>query len=228
MGFGDLKSRAGQQALNSFLETRSYIEGYAPSQADNVIFEALAQAPPGDLFHALRFFNHVSSFSEAERKAFPGTRKAADQYGGACTAAAKPAAAAAPAKKDDDDVDLFGSDEEEESEEAARVREERLKAYAAKKSVKPGVIAKSLIKLDVKPWDDETDLAEMEKCVRSIAMDGLVWGQFQLAPVAYGVKKLVATCVIEDDKVSTNDLEEKIQEFEDYVQSVDIVSFNKL
>lgn len=27
MGFGDLKSRAGQQNLNSFLETRSYIEG---------------------------------------------------------------------------------------------------------------------------------------------------------------------------------------------------------
>jgi translation elongation factor EF-1beta len=49
-----------------------------------------------------------------------------------------------------------------------------------------------------------------------------------LAPVAYGVKKLVATCVIEDDKVSTNDLEDRIQAFEDYVQSVDIVSFNKL
>merc|ERR1719220_2965787 len=57
---------------------------------------------------------------------------------------AKPAAAAAaPAKaapapaaddEDDDDVDLFGSEsEEEESEEAAKVREERLAAYAAKK-----------------------------------------------------------------------------------------------
>jgi len=52
--------------------------------------------------------------------------------------------------------------------------------------------------------------------------------QVQLAPVAYGLKKLVASCVIEDDKVSTNDLEEKITAFEDLVQSVDIVSFNKL
>ena len=50
----------------------------------------------------------------------------------------------------------------------------------------------------------------------------------QLAPVAYGVKKLVATCVIEDDKVSTQDLEDKIIEIEDLVQSVDIVAFNKL
>lgn len=131
MGFGDLKSRAGQQLLNSYLESRSYIEGYAPSQADNVIFEALGQAPPGDLFHAVRFFNHIGSYSEAERKAFQGTRKSADQYGdasGAPAPAAKPAAAAK-----DDDIDLFGSDDEEESEEQARIKEERVKMYAAKK-----------------------------------------------------------------------------------------------
>lgn len=35
---------------------------------------------------------------------------------------------------DDEDVDLFGSDSEEESAEAAKIREDRLKAYAAKKS----------------------------------------------------------------------------------------------
>lgn len=98
-----------------------------------MIFEALGQAPPGDLFHAVRFFNHIGSFSEAERKAFPGTRKAADQYGDAKAAPAP--AAATPAKKDDDDdVDLFGSDDEEESEEKARIREERVKMYAAKKT----------------------------------------------------------------------------------------------
>jgi hypothetical protein len=41
----------------------------------------------------------------------------------------------------------------------------------------PVLIAKSCVKLDVKPWDDETDLAEMEKAVRSIEMEGLLWGQ---------------------------------------------------
>ncbi|CAF4631226.1 unnamed protein product, partial [Rotaria magnacalcarata] len=39
------------------------------------------------------------------------------------------------------------------------------------------IIAKSTIVLDVKPWDDETDLAALENAVRSIAADGLVWGQ---------------------------------------------------
>ena len=41
----------------------------------------------------------------------------------------------------------------------------------------------------------------MQKRVRSIEIDGLVWGAFNLVPVAYGVKKLVCNCVIEDDKV---------------------------
>lgn len=50
---------------------------------------------------------------------------------------------------DDDDIDLFGSDEEDE--ETARIKQERMDAYAAKKSKKPALIAKSSILLDVKP-----------------------------------------------------------------------------
>merc|ERR1719187_1508378 len=68
---------------------------------------------------------------------------------------------------DDDDIDLFGSDEEEDAE-AERLKQERVDAYAAKKAKKPVLIAKSSILLDVKPWDDETDMAELEKCVRSV------------------------------------------------------------
>ncbi|KFW89411.1 Elongation factor 1-delta, partial [Phalacrocorax carbo] len=123
----------------------------------------------------------------------------------------------AAAEEDDDDIDLFGSDDEEEDQEAAKVREERLRQYAEKKAKKPGLIAKSSILLDVKPWDDETDMAKMEECVRSIHMDGLVWGASKLVPVGYGIKKLQIQCVVEDDKVGTDILEEEITKFEDYV-----------
>jgi len=131
-----------------------------------------------------------------------------------------------PAPADDDDVDLFGSDEEDE--EAAKIREERLKAYADKKSKKPTVVAKSNVILDVKPWDDETDMAQMEKAVRTIEMDGLLWGASKLVPLAYGIKKLQISCVVEDDKVSIDELTEKLEAFEDFVQSVDIAAFNKI
>lgn len=129
---------------------------------------------------------------------------------------------------DDDDVDLFGSEDEEENAEAARIREERVAAYAAKKSKKPALIAKSSVLLDVKPWDDETDMKKMEECVRTIHWDGLLWGAAKLVPVGYGINKLQIMCVIEDEKISTDELTEKIEEFEDYVQSVDIAAFNKI
>lgn len=38
-------------------------------------------------------------------------------------------------------------------------------------------VAKSIIMLEVAPWELETDLDAMEKCIRSIEADGLLWGQ---------------------------------------------------
>ncbi|XP_050456732.1 probable elongation factor 1-delta isoform X2 [Cataglyphis hispanica] len=129
---------------------------------------------------------------------------------------------------DNDDVDLFASDSEGEDTEAAKIREERLAEYAAKKSKKPVLIAKSNIILDVKPWDDETNMKEMENAVRKIETDGLLWGASKLVPLAFGIHKLQISCVVEDDKVSVDWLVEQIQELEDYVQSVDIAAFNKV
>ncbi|TDH08905.1 hypothetical protein EPR50_G00102670 [Perca flavescens] len=126
---------------------------------------------------------------------------------------------------DDDDIDLFGSDDDEE---ADKLKEQRLKEYAEKKAKKPGIIAKSSILLDVKPWDDETDMVKLEECVRSVQADGLLWGTSKLVPVGYGIKKLQIACVVEDDKVGTDMLEEEITKFEDYIQSVDVAAFNKI
>ncbi|MGH0165879.1 UNVERIFIED_CONTAM: hypothetical protein FKN15_049986 [Acipenser sinensis] len=98
----------------------------------------------------------------------------------------------------------------------------------SKKSKKPALIAKSSILLDVKPWDDETDMAKLEACVRTIQMDGLLWGSSKLVPVGYGIKKLQIQCMVEDDKVGVDQLEELITAFEDLVQSMDVAAFNKI
>ncbi|XP_063973732.1 elongation factor 1-beta' [Diachasmimorpha longicaudata] len=214
MAIGDLKTPQGLKDLDTYLADRSYIEGYQASQADVAVYDALGKAPTSSNPHVLRWYNHIKS---CDQKKLPGEKKVPAVLG---VQAAKPA-------DDDDDVDLFGSDEEEDAE-AARIREERLKAYAEKKSKKPALIAKSSILIDVKPWGDETDLKEMESCVRSIEMDGLVWGVSKLVPVGYGIKKLQILCVVEDDKVSVDELVEKIQENEEHVQSVDIAAFNKI
>jgi len=213
MALGDLNAAAGLKKLNELLRSRSYLEGYQPSKADTAAFDSIKSSPNGnDYPHALRWYTHIKSFGDL-RKQFPGAVPAAN--------ATKPAAA------DDDDVDLFGSDDEEDDA-AAQIREQRLKEYADKKTKKPGPIAKSSIVLDVKPWDDETDMKAMETMVRSIQMDGLVWGASRLVPVGYGIHKLTIIVVVEDEKVSIEALTEDIQNFEDLVQSVDVAAFNKI
>merc|ERR1739845_307677 len=147
--------------------------------------------------------------------------------GGKASAPAPAKAAPAPAE-DDDDVDLFGSSDEEDDEEKKRITEERLKAYHEKKAKKPKVIAKTSVLFDVKPWDDETDMDAMKEACKSIEMDGLVWGATKLVPVGYGINKLQIMCTVEDEKVSIDELSEKICEFEDFVQSVDIAAMSKI
>lgn len=214
MSFGDVSTPAGLTKLNEYLKNNSYVQGYEASAVDASTFEAIKSAPAASLPYALRWYNHIKSFGDL-RKKFP-----------AATGAGNGNAAAAAA--DDDDVDLFGSDEEEDGE-AAKQREQRLQEYADKKTKKgPGPIAKSSVILDVKPWDDETDMKAMETQVRSIVLDGLVWGASKLVPVGYGINKLQIICIVEDEKVSIDALTEEIQNFEDVVQSVDVAAFNKI
>ncbi|CAL7948101.1 unnamed protein product [Xylocopa violacea] len=221
MAIGDLKTDKGVKDLNLYLADRSYIDGWQPTQADVAVLEALGKTPTSSNPHVLRWYNHIKTY---DLTTLPGEKKAptilsSDNSIDSTTTKNE--------EDDDKDVDLFESDEEEDAE-AARLKEERLKAYAEKKSKKPALIAKSSVVLDVKPWDDETDMKAMEDAVRSIQMDGLVWGASKLVAVGYGIHKFRIMCVIEDDKVSVDLLIEQIESFNQYVQSVDIESFNKI
>ena len=169
----------------------------------------------------MRWYNHIKSFTPEEQANFAADASPLET---ANTTTEQPKE---ETKAEGDDLDLFASDEEDDAE-AERIREERLKAYAEKKSKKPELIAKSSIVLEVKPWDDETDMKDMEVKVKSIQMDGLVWGASKLVPVGYGINKLQVMCVVEDAKVSVDILTEEIEKFEDCVQSVDIAAFNKI
>jgi len=155
-------------------------------------------------------------------------KQTTQQQGNKKQAAPKPPAksAAKPDDDDDDEMDLFGSDSDDE--ESKKVRDQRLAEYSTKKSKKPTLVAKSNIILDVKPWDDETDMKLMEQEVRKIKTDGLLWGASKLVPLAYGIHKLQISCVVEDEKVSVDWLEETITGIEDFVQSVDVAAFNKV
>jgi len=193
------------------------------------VFQSLGSAPSASEYpHAARWYNHIKSY-EAEYAGLPGDKASSSKlFGGVAAASTTASAAAAEPAGDEDEVDLFGSDDEEEDAEAERVKQERLAAYNAKKANKPKAAAKSVVTLDVKPWDDETDMAALEQCVRSIEQPGLVWGQSTLVAIGFGIRKLQITLVIEDELVSLDELQEKIAEFDDYVQSSDVQAMQKL
>jgi elongation factor 1-beta len=52
------------------------------------------------------------------------------------------------------------------------------------------------VTLEVKPWDDETDMKALEESVRSIEQEGLLWGASTLVAVGYGIFKLQINLVV--------------------------------
>jgi elongation factor 1-beta len=136
--------------------------------------------------------------------------------------------AAAPkvaAKKDDDEVDLFGDDEPAAA--TPVVEKPKPKVEIKKKKEKP--IAKSIVVFEVKVYEAGFDLIALANKVYALEIDGLIWNKEpKILEVAYGVQKLQVGCVIEDDKVLTDDIFDKITAWEDDVQSVDMISMQKL
>ena len=198
---------------------------------------------PAKYPHSYRWYKHITSY-ESEFGSLPGDpSKSHTAYGpeqSELPTNPKAPTAAPAAEAEDDEDDLFGSDESED-EEAKKVKEANLAAYKKKKEGKVKPAAKSIVTLDVKPWgrsdtftyeglytdilgDDETDMKTLEKNMRSIEMDGLTWGASKLVPVGYGISKLQVNLVVEDEKVSIDDLQGQIEGDEDHVQSTDVVS----
>uniref|UniRef100_A0A7N0UR13 Translation elongation factor EF1B beta/delta subunit guanine nucleotide exchange domain-containing protein n=1 Tax=Kalanchoe fedtschenkoi TaxID=63787 RepID=A0A7N0UR13_KALFE len=225
VSFEDLHAESGLKALEDFLAGKTYVSGDHLTKDDIKVYAALSGKPDGAYPNASRWYDGVSSHLAAS---FPG--KAAGVRIGGSAAAAAPAAAAAvepaeAAEADDDDLDLFG-DETEEDKKAAEEREASVKASAKKKES-----GKSSVLLDVKPWDDETDMKKLEEIVRSIEMPGLLWGASKLVPVGYGIKKMTIMMTIVDDLVSVDSLIEEqltVEPASEYIQSCDIVAFNKI
>ncbi|KAI4305872.1 hypothetical protein L6164_029207 [Bauhinia variegata] len=216
--FSNLHTKSGLKSLDEFLSGKTYISGDHLTKADIKVY-AFVLEKPGDSFpNASKWYHTVSSQLAAS---FPGKAQGVRFGSGAAPAEAAPAKAAAD---DDDDLDLFG-DETEEEKKAAEERE------AAKKPAKKKESGKSSVLLDVKPWDDETDMKKLEEAVRAVEMPGLLWGASKLAPVGYGIKKLQIMLTIVDDLVSVDSLIEEhltVEPCNEYIQSCDIVAFNKI
>ncbi|KAJ6676503.1 RIPENING REGULATED PROTEIN DDTFR10-LIKE [Salix viminalis] len=206
--FHDLTSAAGLKKLDDFLLSRSYISGYQASKDDLTVYSALSSAPSAEYVNVSRWFSHIDALlrisgveSEGCGVVVKGSAPITEEA--IATPPSTETKAAAAEDDDDDDVDLFG----EETEEEKKAAEER--AAAVKASTKKKESGKSSVLMDVKPWDDETDMKKLEEAVRSVQMEGLLWGASKLVPVGYGIKKMTIMLTIVDDLVSVDTLIEE-------------------
>ena len=213
-----------------------WLGGQQPSKDDHEKFTALAgNAPnPETTPEAFAWYLLVSRFSEEVRVSWTAAAppaqatdgKKGGKQGGKKGGKKGGKEVAKPAAEDDFDPFAEG-DADEDAAAAAAMKKKAEEAKQKKKKAAP--IAKSLIVWDVKPWSAETDLNALANKILGIQMDGLYWKtEWKKEPVAYGVFKIQIGATVEDDKVSTDLIQEKMEEFEDDVQSVDIVAFNKL
>ena len=105
----------------------------------------------------------------------------------------------------------------------------RLKKEAEERTIKKEAKQRTLVAIEIKPWDVEQDLMKLWKKITStVEQDGLKWAeQCNLVDVAFGIKKIQTTFTMGAAN-SSDDVQEAIEALEDEVQSVEILGMNVL
>mmetsp|Transcript_4430 Transcript_4430/g.5132 ORF Transcript_4430/g.5132 Transcript_4430/m.5132 type:complete len:130 (-) Transcript_4430:312-701(-) len=126
-----------------------------------------------------------------------------------------------------DDDDLFADDDGD----AAAALKAKLTAEAKARGEKKLEKGRSMIVFEVKPFEAECDLEKLAQGIKELKHEGIQnWGQeHKLVPIAFGIKKLVISCIVFDVKVGMDDVMDLINEkFEDEIQSIDVQAMSKV
>lgn len=226
--------------LEKHLSTNSYLSGSElPNQEDARVLASITSTPDRVKYPGVfAWWWNLCLFQPAATALWGDNTGAAKTENKPTAAPKKPVgkpAAKQQAEEDDDDVDddldLFGGVTEEEKAAMEEDKKKKKEEEDKKKAAKKVVVAKSRVTFDVKGYEVDQDFDALAKKVQdSLQKDGLVWqDSYEIVPIGYGIKCLRLTMIIEDDKISTDDIFEHIQtNFEDEVQSCDIHEFNKV
>jgi len=114
--FKNLPSAAGLTELNNYLATRSFVDGYKPTQADVKVATQLSINVDSESYpHVSRWLSHILSFSIEQRSAWTGTKSSAAPL------EEKSSKKAAAADDSDDDFMTSLSDDDEDDDAAAAI-----------------------------------------------------------------------------------------------------------
>ena len=224
-----VNTEKGLKHLNGFLQRRSYIDGYTPTQTDCSYFDAIVKVD-ASLTNVARWYSHIAAFSAGQRGRWTGT------YQEAAAAAVEEKTEAAA---EDEEEDLWGDDDFDEEADAAA--EARIAAAAAAHNAKKeaDMIAKGKTKartllsyqFEVKPLEAGQDMDDLANRIKTLKHDGVKdWGvEHKILDVAFGIQKILLQVIIFEDNCDEDTLIELMTNaYDDEIQSVDLIGMTKL
>merc|ERR1712032_1265656 len=164
----------GLKQLDAYLASRVYVFGFEPTTQDTTLFGLIGAAPKSGFANVTRYYNHIQTFNAGAQAKFITIE-------GLTVSDTPVVAAKAEAKADDgsDSDDLGGmldSDSDDDSEDiGAAIARKAAEAKAAekKKQKRRRPPERSEIILDVKPFDDQTDLEALAAKIKATKLESL-------------------------------------------------------
>jgi len=228
--FLNLGTKEGMKKLDKILGQQNFISGAIPCKDDLVVYGALKSSIDPNHVNILRWYKQVDEiigpqFSREGEGVFIKkiiTVSLEEDIESNGVSATTPSSSNG---LNEDDLNVLQEEIDEEDMLISSVP-----IFLKKPILNGHEMRTSSIKLHIKPWNEEGNLDGVEKHVRGIQMDGLIWGESQIVGVGDGKRVFEIMMMVEGDKVSPLDLIEKIigdEKNNDLIQSCEIVSFNK-
>merc|ERR1712032_1531060 len=210
----DISTEKGLSGFNGFMSSKSYADGWTFSTTWADIFSKFSTCPSSINYpHVYRWYKHIAAIQEMNHLEHSSTFFVTESVETTCS------------EKNNVDDD----EGEKEPKESRTDMLARLKKEAEERTLRKEAKQRTLVSIDIKPWDTEQDLMELwKKITTEVRQDGLKWGEAcTLVDVAFGIKKICTTFTMGMNN-SSDDVVEAIQGMEDDVQSVEITSMNVL
>jgi elongation factor 1-beta len=213
------KRNAALKELDTYLSTRSYMEGWTKSSVDAETFLNI----PGRLdakkyANVSRWASHIGFFSEEQRASWRVVAKPEPEPESDEESDDPFNTNAAADESDEESDDPFntnaGDDSDSDEGELVRANAEKVAQITARQNAKKGK-AKSNITLDVKPEGLEVDMDQLKEDVMAVEMEGLRWLGGDFINIAFGLRKLRIMCQVFDEIVqSADDVIEAVEQVE--------------
>merc|ERR1712032_399518 len=158
----------GLKQLDAYLASRVYVFGFEPTTQDTTLFGLIGAAPKSGFANVTRYYNHIQTFNAGAQAKFITIE-------GLTVSDTPVVAAKAEAKADD------GSDSDDDSEDiGAAIARKAAEAKSAekKKQKRRRPPERSEIILDVKPFDDQTDLEALAAKIKATKLESLCDKEF--------------------------------------------------